>query len=81
LPNAGDFSDEESAQGLPARVTRPISPSARGEISFQTNGKRQVLLAESTDGIEIPADAEVVIDTIQNGVARVELWSAVEQRL
>jgi hypothetical protein len=81
LPHAGDFSEEESAQGLPARVTRSISPSARGEISFQTNGKQHVLLAESADGIEIPPDTEVVIDTIQNGVARVELWSAVEQRL
>ena len=81
LPHAGNPSDEDSTQGLPARVTRSISPSARGEISFQSNGERHVLLAESTDGTAIPSDTEVVIDTIQDGVARVELWSTVEQRL
>ena len=81
LPHAGDFSDEDSTQGLPARVTRSISPSGRGEIVFQSNGERHVLLAESADGVEIPFDTEVVIDTVRNGVARVELWSTVEQRL
>lgn len=81
LPHAGKLSGDDSTQGLPARVTRPISISARGEISFQSNGERHFLLAESADGSEIPSDAEVVIDTIENGVARVELWSAVEQRL
>jgi hypothetical protein len=40
-----------------------------------------MLAAESIHGSEIPCDAEVVIDTIHNGIARVELWSSVEQRL
>ena len=81
LPHAGSPSDEDSTQGLPALVTRPISPSARGEISYQSNGEQHVVLAESTDATAIPSGAEVVIDTIKNGVARVELWSTVEQRL
>jgi hypothetical protein len=81
LPHAGNLSEEDSTQGLPARVTRSIYPSAPGEISFQANGERHVLLAESADDAEIPSGTEVIIDTIQNGIARVERWSAVEQRL
>ena len=81
LPRAGSLPEEDSTQGLPARVTRSISPSARGEISFQSNGEQHILLAESADGAEILPDTEVVIDTIQDGVARVERWSTVEQRL
>jgi hypothetical protein len=81
LPHYGNHDDDEKIQGLLARVTRSISPSNPGEITFQTDGVTHMLAAESIHESEIPCDAEVVIDTIRNGVARVELWSSVEQRL
>ena len=81
LPYSGNRDDDEKIQGLLARVTRPISPSDPGEIMFQADGVSHMLAAESIQGSEIPCDTEVVIDTIHNGVAQVELWSSVEQRL
>ena len=81
LPYYRKGDDTEKIQGVLARVTRPISLSDPGEITFQTDGVSHVLTAESIHGSEIPCDAEVVIDTIHNGIARVELWSSVEQRL
>ena len=81
LPYSGNRDDEEQVQGRLARVTRAISPSIAGEISFQTDGVTQIIAAECVLGSEIPRDAEVVIDTIRDGVALVELWSVVEQRL
>lgn len=82
LPYSGLESFDELIQGQIARVTRPISTSGgAGEISFETDGVRHTLAAQSIQGSEIPYDTEVVIDTVENGVARVEPWSAVEARL
>lgn len=81
LPYSGLESTEELIQGQLARVTSSISSSHNGEITFAVDGVRQTLAAQSIHGSEIPRDAEVVIDTIEDGVARVELWSAVEARL
>lgn len=82
LPHSGNRGDnDEKIQGVFARVTRAISPSKQGEIVFEADGVNHTLVAESNQETEIPRDAEVVIDTVRNGVAQVELWSAVEQRL
>ena len=81
LPYSGNRNDDETIQGVFARVTRAISPSKPGEIVYQADGVDHTLVAESIQQSEIPRDAEVVIDTVRDGVARVELWSTVEQRL
>jgi hypothetical protein len=81
LPHSGDENEADALQGLVARVTQSISPSSPGEIAFLSNGAKRTIAAQSIEESEIPRDTEVVIDRIQNGVARVELWSAVEQRL
>jgi hypothetical protein len=81
LPHSGDENEADTLQGLIARVTRSISPSSPGEIAFFSNGAKRTITAQGIEESEIPRDTEVVIDRIQNGVARVELWSAVEQRL
>lgn len=82
LPYSGNRDDDdEKIQGVFARVTRAISPSKQGEIVFEADGVSHTLVAESNQGLEIPRDAEVVIDTVRDGVAQVELWSTVEQRL
>jgi len=81
LPHSGNVDESEALQGLVARVTRSISPSSLGEIAFLSNGANRTLAAQAVEESEIPRDTEVVIDRVHNGVARVELWSAVEQRL
>jgi hypothetical protein len=81
LPYSGTGTESETMQGQLALVTSPISAFGRGEIAFDTDGVRRTLAAQSIHGGEIPSDTEVVIDTVEDGVARVELWSAVEQRL
>jgi hypothetical protein len=81
LPYAGSPTEDDSTQGTIAVVTRAITASARGEISFQSEGVNRVIAAESLLGTEIPLHSEVVIDTISDGVAQVESWSSVEQRL
>jgi len=81
LPYFGIESFDELIQGQLARVTRPISTVGTGQISFDVDGVHHTFAAKSINGEEIPADTEVVIDTVENGIARVEPWSEVEARL
>ena len=81
LPYSGLESADETIQGQLARVTSPISPSHNGEITFAADGVQHTFAAQSLHGSEIPQDTDVVIDTIEDGIARVEPWSAVEARL
>jgi hypothetical protein len=75
------FREEEDINGQVATVTKVITANEPGEITWHAWEKRHVLPARGFGDSEIPAGAEVVIDTVENGVARVELWSVVEQRL
>jgi hypothetical protein len=81
LPYSGMPTGDDDIQGQLALVTEPISASTRGEIAFVAGGVRRTLAALGIEESEIPRDSEVVIDTIEDGVARVELWSTVERRL
>lgn len=81
LPYSGVATGDDAMQGQLALVTSPISESSPGEIAFTANGLRHTLAAQSIQGLAIPRDTEVVIDTVQDGVAQVEPWSTVEQRL
>ena len=81
LPHSRSAREDVEIQGQVALVTRLISASAPGEIEYSMNGVRHTLTAQSTHGSEIAPDTEVVIDTVQEGIARVELWSVVERRL
>ena len=74
-------SEEDDLSGQVATVTKAITPHEPGEITWYAWEKRHVLPARGFSDSEISEDTEVVIDTVENGVARVELWSVVEQRL
>ena len=79
-PIAADEADE--IQGQFALVTRDIPTGAPGEISYERLGKKEVrTLARSLSERPLAAGTEVVIDRIENGVAFVEEWTVVEQRL
>ena len=73
--------DGEDIQGRPAIVTQEISLGAAGEISYEEEGVSLRITARSLDTRTLPAGTEVVIDRIEDGVAFVEDWASVEQRL
>ena len=74
-------SDEDDINGQVATVTRTITTGEPGEISWYAWDKRHSLPAIAMTEAIISEGTEVVIDTVEDGVARVELWSVVESRL
>ncbi|HEY0971361.1 MAG TPA: hypothetical protein VGE02_10395 [Gemmatimonadales bacterium] len=68
-------------QGTPASVTRAITADRDGEVSYETDGARYATVARSFDGSSHEVGEEVVIDRIEDGIAYVEAWALVEQRL
>lgn len=76
-PNAHDAAEE--IQGQPAVVIAAISAGSPGSIRYGQSG--QVAPAKSIDSSVLGAGTEVVIDRFDDGVAIVEDWASVEQRL
>ena len=74
-------SEDHEIQGQLAVVTREITPSGDGEISYEHRGRREVAPARSLGIKPVPSGSDVVIDRIENGVAFVEEWAVVELRL
>jgi hypothetical protein len=68
-------------QGIPARVTRAMSSGSAGEIVYEVDGREMMSPALDFEGGDHAVGDEVVIDRIEDGVAYVESWSLVEQRL
>ena len=81
LRNPVTHAKDEEINGQIATVSKDIFADGAGEITYFAWDRKHVLPARSVDGSEIPADTEVVIDVVEGGVARVEPWSVVEQRL
>ena len=68
-------------QGHPAQVVSTIAPTRPGEIAYVVGEKRYAATAQSLDGTEVAAGTDVIIDRVEDGVAYVEPWVQVEQRL
>jgi hypothetical protein len=81
LRNPAPETEEEGINGQVAKVSREITPAEPGEITYFAWDRKHVVPARSIDGSFIPVGTEVVVDVVQDGVAQVELWSVVEQRL
>lgn len=83
VPSAArDVADERYVlQGNFARVTGAVSAGGLGEIVYELDGTRHSVRARALDGQAIPAETEVVIERIEDGVAYVELWSTIEKQL
>jgi len=73
--------EEDEINGQVATVSRTIEPDEPGEITWFAWDAMHVLPAQSLDGSTVAEGTEVVIDTVRDGIAQVELWSVVEQRL
>ena len=80
-------SDHESdprftMQGVPAVVLEEIPAFGTGRVRLPAHsGSGSILFARSLDGTTIARDAEVGVERIDDGVAFVEVWSAIEARL
>lgn len=68
-------------QGHPAQVVAPIAPTKPGQIAYSVGEKQYAAAAQSLDGTEVAAGTDVVIDRVEDGIAYVEPWVQVEQRL
>ena len=68
-------------QGHPAQVVAAIEPTEGGQIVYVVGGKRYATAAQSLDGTPVAVGTEVIIDRVEGGVAYVESWVEVEQRL
>lgn len=79
--SAASVGDDHEIQGQLAVVTRDISLTAPGEISYEHLGNEIKIAARCLNATPLPAGTEVVIDRIEDGVALVEEWAVVEQRL
>lgn len=80
-PLSDPHEDLEELQGTIAMVTRAITPGAPGQISYSFRGQPLLADARCITGEPIDAGTEVVIERVENGMADVEPWSAVEQRI
>ena len=81
LRGAAAPNDAEEIQGQIAVVTRDIRPGNAGEIGYEAFGKQVRVPAKAISGRQVSTGAEVVIDRIENGIALVEEWAVVEQRI
>ncbi len=72
---------EDEIQGQLAVVTQDISESAPGQIAYEYFGGEVKIPARGLNTKLLTVGAEVVIDRIEGGVAFVEEWAVVEQRL
>lgn len=68
-------------QGHVASVSAPIPVDGEGAITFAEAGSQRTVPARTIDGSAIAQGEEVCIERLENGVAFVELWAIVEQRL
>lgn len=68
-------------QGTIARVTLAIPAGGQGQLQYTLDNATFTLPARETEGRTVDANVEVVLDRVESGVAYVEPWSLVEQRL
>jgi hypothetical protein len=71
----------EEIQGQLAIVSRELSLMEIGEISYEQLGRQIHIPARALSDKPVPVGADVVIDRIENGIAFVEEWATVEERL
>jgi len=79
-----DFDPRFELQGVPAIVIQPIPSNGDGLVRLPAGAgevHESMLRARSIDGTPIAVGVEVGVDRVDDGVAVVEAWSAIEARL
>jgi hypothetical protein len=79
--SAVSSAEDQEIQGQLAIVTRDVTLSTPGEISYEYLGREVRITARAMGMKALSVGADVVIDRIEDGVAFVEEWAVVEQRL
>ncbi|MGV3708071.1 MAG: hypothetical protein ACO1Q7_04460 [Gemmatimonas sp.] len=68
-------------QGTIGRISQSVPVNGEGELQYTLDGKTYRLPAREVTGAILEQNAEVVMDRVEGGVAYVESWAQVEQRL
>ena len=68
-------------QGTIGRVTRDVPLAGEGTMRYELDGDAYDLPVRGMDGQALAEGTEVVIDRVEAGIAYVESWAVVEQRL
>ena len=68
-------------QGTIGRITRDIPDGGEGAMRYELDDRTYELPARTIDAAALASNSEVVIDRVEDGVAFVESWAVVEQRL
>jgi hypothetical protein len=68
-------------QGHVGKVTLAMSAGGEGAISYEVSGTKATTRARSITADPLELGDDVCIERIENGVAYVERWTLVEQRL
>jgi hypothetical protein len=68
-------------QGHVATIVRSESAGRSAEIEYRANGRRVVVPAHAIGNVSLVEGTDVVIDRLEAGVAFVEAWSQVEERI
>lgn len=83
IPSArADHTDERYLlQGTIGRISREVPRDGEGELQYTLDNITYALPARELMGASLAQDVEVVMDRVEGGVAYVESWAQVEQRL
>ncbi len=77
-----EFDPRFALQGIPAVVVEEIPAFGTGIVRLPArSGSESLVAARSLDGSMIARNVEVGVERIDDGVAFVEVWSAIEARL
>jgi hypothetical protein len=68
-------------QGTIGRLTQGVPEHGEGAMRYELDEHAYELPARTIDGGALASGTEVVIDRVEDGVAFVESWAVVEQRL
>jgi membrane protein implicated in regulation of membrane protease activity len=68
-------------QGTIGRITLDVPEGGEGAMRYELEERSYELPSRTIDGGALAAGSEVVIDRVEDGIAFVESWAVVEQRL
>lgn len=68
-------------QGTIGRISQEVPANGEGKLQYTLDGVTYTVPAREVSGALLAQDVEVVMDRVEGGIAYVEPWAQVEQRL
>lgn len=78
---AGQMDERYLLQGTIGRLTQSIPAHGVGELRYALDHREYLVPTRSLDGAAVADGTDVVIERVEQGIAYIELWDSVEQRL